>query len=137
MPSKFGPDASGMDGSGSNLPVAMARVERNCKKDVGCLRAAIGNPWVVRSALEVGVFKIDVGVAVPRGCEIDQPSSGPEKRRYPVDQDEVAEVIRAELCLESIFGMTEWCRHDASVGNDHIERLALLEQRIGACSHTC
>ena len=137
MPTQFGLDASRMDGGGSNPAAAMARVERNRKKDVGCLRAAVGNPWVVRSALEIGVFEIDVGEAVPRGCEIDQPSAWSKKRRNPVHQDEVAEVIRAELRFESIFGMTEWCRHDTSIGNDDIERFALLKQRIGACSHTC
>src|ERR1700757_4454499 len=137
MPSKFGPDASGMDGSGSNLPVAMARVERNRKKDVGCLRAAVGNPWVVGSALEVGVFKIDAGEAVPCGCEVDQPSAWSKKRRNFVHEYEMAEVIRAELRFESIFGMTEWCRHDTGIGNDHIERIALLKQRVGARSHTC
>src|SRR6266404_7380492 len=109
----------------------MARIERHRKKDVGCLRAAVGNPWVVRSALEVGVLKIDVSEAMPRRCEIDQPSSWPEKRRNPVHQDEVAEVIRGELRFESIFGMTEWCRHDTGISNDDIERFALLKQRIG------
>src|SRR6185437_11996431 len=66
-----------------------------------------------------------------------QPSAWSEKRRNPVHQDEVAEVIRAELRFESIFGMTEWCRHDTSIGNDHIERFAHLKQRIGACSYAC
>src|SRR6202162_1705612 len=75
MPSKLGLDASRMNGGGANPAAAMARVERNRKKDVGCLRAAVGNPWVVRSVLEVGVFETDVGETVSRGCEIDQPSA--------------------------------------------------------------
>src|SRR4029077_14644936 len=137
MPSKLGLDASRMDGSGANPAVPMARVERYRKKDVCRLRSTVGNPWVVRSVLEVGVLKIYIGEAVPGGCEIDQPSAWPEKRRNPVHQDEVAEVIRAELRFESIFGMTEWCRHDTGISNDHIERFALLKQRIGACSYTC
>src|SRR4029077_2294359 len=137
MSTKFGLDASRMDGGGSNPAAAMARVERNRKKDVCGLRPAVSNPWVVRSALEVGVLKIDVGEAVPRGCEIDLPSAWSKKRRNPVHQDEVAEVIRAELRFESIFGMTEWCRHDTGISNDHIERFALIKQRIGARSYTC
>src|SRR4029077_12280557 len=137
MPSKLGLNASRMDRGGANPAVAMPQVERNCKKDVGCLRAAVGNPWVVRMVLEVWIQKIDVGVAMPRRCEIDQPSAWSKKRRNPVHQDEVAEVIRAELRFDPIFGMTEWCRHNTGIGNDHIERFALLKQRIGACSHTC
>src|SRR6476659_4945933 len=137
MPSKLGLDASRMDGGGAHPAVAMPQVERYREKDVGCLRAAVGNPWVVRSVLEVGVLKIDAGVTVPCGCEVDQPSAWSKKRRNPVHQDEVAEVIRAELRFESILGVTEWCRHDTSIGNDHIKRFALLQQRIGACSHTC
>src|SRR6266481_8443123 len=112
MPTQFGFYASRMNDGGSNPAAAMARVERNRKKDVGCLRAAVGNPWVVRSALEVGVLKIDVGEAVPRGCEIDQPSAWSKKRRNPVHQYEVAEVVRAELRFESIFGLTERSRLD-------------------------
>jgi hypothetical protein len=104
-----------MDGSGSNPLVATARVEHNRKKDVGCLRTAVGNPRIVRSALEGGVFEIDVSEAVPRRCEINQPSSCPEKRRNPVHQYEMAEVIRAELRFESILSMTEWCRYDTSI----------------------
>ena len=80
MPSKLGLDASRMNGGGSNPAVAMPQVERNRKKDVCRLRSTVGNPWVVRSALEVGVFEIDVGEAVPRGCEIDQPSAWSKKR---------------------------------------------------------
>src|SRR6476619_5342902 len=118
MPSKLGLDASRMDGGGSNPAVAMPQVERYREKDVGCLRATVCNPLVVRSALEVGVLKIDAGVTVPRGCEIDQPCACSKKRRNPVHQDEVAEVVGAELRFESIFGMTEWCRHDTGIGND-------------------
>src|SRR4029077_20394962 len=78
MPSKLGLDASRMDSGCSNPITAMARVQRHCKKDVCRLRSTVGNPWVVRSVLEVGVLKIDVGEAVSRGCEIDQPSAWPE-----------------------------------------------------------
>src|SRR6476659_9866429 len=79
MPTQFGLDAPRMTGGGSNPAAAMARVESNCKKDVGCLRAAVGNPRVVRSALEVGVSEIDVGEAVSRRCEINQPSAWSKK----------------------------------------------------------
>src|SRR6476659_2879435 len=44
MPSKLGFDASRMDGGGSNPAAAMARVERNRKKNVVCLGASVGNP---------------------------------------------------------------------------------------------
>jgi len=67
------------------------------QKDVGCLRAAVGNPWVVRVRSKLGVLKIDVGEAVPRGCEMISRPAWSKKRRNPVHQDEVAEVIRAEL----------------------------------------
>jgi hypothetical protein len=70
MPSKLGLDASRMDGGGANPAVAMPQVERYREKDVGCLRAAVGNPWVVRSALEVGVLKIDVGVTMPADARL-------------------------------------------------------------------
>src|SRR4029077_16384572 len=104
-------------GGGLNPGRGVAQVERSRKKDGGRFGPAVGNPWVVRSALKVRVLKIDVGEAVPGRCEINQPSSSTQKRHNPVHQHEVAEVIRAELRLESILGMTEWCRHDTSIGN--------------------
>jgi hypothetical protein len=79
---------------------------------------------------------IYIGEPVPGRSEIDQSSSRPQKRHNPVHQHEVAEVVRAELRLESIFGMIEWCRHDTDIGNDHIEGLTLLEQPVRASSHT-
>ena len=48
----------------------------------------------------------------------------------------MAEVVRAELRLESIFGMTERCRHDTGIGNNHVERITLLEEPIRARSYT-
>src|ERR1700751_691815 len=107
MPSELGLDASRMNGGGSNPAVAMPQVKRYRKKDVCRLGPAVCNPGIVRSPLEVRVGEIDVGEAVPGGCEIDQPSSSLEKKRNPVHHDEMAEVVCAELGFESIFGVTK------------------------------
>jgi hypothetical protein len=65
MPAQFSSDASRMDSGGSNPTVAMPQVERDRKQDSCRLRPAVCHPWVVRSLLEVGVFEIYVGEAVP------------------------------------------------------------------------
>src|SRR5690242_5086353 len=104
MPAKFGSDASRMDGGGSNPAVPVTRVKFYRKKNVCRLRPAVCNPRVVRSALEIGIDKVYVGETVPCRCEIDQPSSWSQKRRNPVHEHEVAEVVRAKLRFESIFG---------------------------------
>ena len=41
-------------------------------------------------------------------------------------------MIGPELSFESVNGMSKGCCHDTGIRNDHIKRLALSEQLIGA-----
>ena len=47
----------------------------------------------------------------------------------------MAEVVGAELGLEPVGGLALWAGHDAGVGDDKIERLAVVDQRVGADAH--
>ena len=47
------------------------------------------------------------------------------------------EVISAELRLEPLRGSSLRAGHYAGVRNEHIERLALREQLIGARTYAC
>ena len=58
-----------------------------------------------------------------------------DKRRNPVDQDKVAQVIGAELRLEAVGRMPKRRGHHARVGDDDIEGFALRQQSIGAGAH--
>ena len=49
----------------------------------------------------------------------------------------MAQVISAELHLEMVGRTAKRRGHHACVGDDHIERLALSEQLIGAFSDAC
>ena len=47
----------------------------------------------------------------------------------------MAEVIGAELGLEPVGGLAERAGHDAGVGDDEVELLAVGEERVGAGAH--
>jgi len=101
------------------LPIPL--VESYSKKDVRRLRAAIGNERLIGRVLKVGILKVYVRAPVARGRHIDQASSRPDKRRNPLDQDKVAQVIGPELCFEAFGCVAERCGHHSSIGDDHIQ----------------
>jgi len=70
-----------------------------------------------------------------RRGQVDQSTSGADQRCNPVHEDEVAQVIGAELRLEVVRGIGKRCGHDARVGDDHIEGFTLFEQSFGASWH--
>ena len=69
--------------------------------------------------------------------QIDQPRARLHQRSDAVDQHEMAEMVGAELGLEPVRRLAEWRRHDAGVGDDEIERLAVGDKRVGASAHAC
>src|SRR6266436_4524480 len=128
-------DASRMYRRCAHAITSMTPVESNGEEDIRSLGAAVGDPWVVRCPHKVGIFKVDVGEAVPGRREIDQTPSLADKWRDTVDKHEVPQMIGAELRLEVVRGMGKRCGHDARVGDDHIEGFTLLEQSFGGSSH--
>jgi hypothetical protein len=109
--------------------------ESYSKKNVRRLGAAIGNERLIGRALKVGILKVYVRAPVARGRHIDQASSRPNERRSPIDQDKVAQVIAPELCFEAVGCVAERCGHHSSIGDDHIERLPVRQQPVGAGAH--
>ena len=124
-------DASGMNGGGADATAAMTLVEGNGEEDVRGLRSAVGDEGLVGRALEVGVFEVDVGITVACRGQIDEAAAGAQQRSDAVDEDEVAEMIGAELRLEAVGGAAEGSGHDPGVGDDDVEEAALVEQRVG------
>src|ERR1700685_2047190 len=91
---------------------------------------------LIRTPLKVGILKVHVRAAVTRRRHVDQASFRPnERRRNPVDQDKVAQVICAELCFEAVCRVPEGCWHHAGIGNDYIERFPFRQQLIRAGTH--
>jgi hypothetical protein len=75
----------------------MALVKRRREEDIRRLRPVVSNEGIVRRALKVEILEVDIGEAVTRGRQVDQPSSCADQRRDAVDEDKVAQVIGAEL----------------------------------------
>ena len=72
---KLGPYASRMHGCSAYATLPVPLVEGNGKKDVRCFRTAICNEEVIGRPFKVGILEVDVGEAVTRRRQIDQPSS--------------------------------------------------------------
>src|SRR5208282_149561 len=120
MPAQFGLNASRMDSRRAHaIPVAL--IEGNREKDIGCLRPAVGNEWIIRRPLKVGIREIHIRKAVTGRRKVDQPSAFAEKRCNAVHQDEVPEVIGAELGLEPIGSVAKGCGHNSGVSDNRIE----------------
>ncbi len=129
--SQFGLDASRMHGRGAHTTLTVPPVEGNGEEDVRRLRSAVGNEGLIGRPLKVGILEIDVGVAVTGRRQVDQPSSGSDKRRDAINEYKVAQVIGAELCFKTVGGMAKWCGHHARIGDDHVEGFTLCEQFVG------
>src|SRR5580693_6645825 len=63
---KLGLYAARMHGCSANATPAVPFVERNRKKNIRCLRAAVRNERLVRRPLKTGILQINVGVTVAR-----------------------------------------------------------------------
>ena len=92
----------------ATLPMAL--VKRRREEDIRRLRPVVSNEGIVRRALKVEILEVDIGEAVTRGRQVDQPSSCADQRRDAVDEDKVAQVIGAELrfIANRAYGRTVW-----------------------------
>ena len=70
---EFRMDTSGVHGRRAHTTLTVPLVESNSEEDIRRLRSAVGNERLIRRPFKVGVLEIDVGVAVPRRRQIDQP----------------------------------------------------------------
>src|SRR5260370_12844248 len=86
-------DASRVDGCRTDAAPAMPPVEGNREENVGCLGPAVSDERIVSRPLEVGVSQVHIGEAMPRRCEVDQASAGPDQRRNAIDQSNMPEVV--------------------------------------------
>src|ERR1700739_1222863 len=134
MPRQLGLNDSRMYGRSAHPTFAVPLVELYGEKNVCGFRPPIRDEGIVGSPLKVRILEVDVRVAVTCGRQVDQPPSPADERRNPVHQDKVPQVIGAELHLEMVGRIAERRGHHTCVGDDHIERLALSEQSIGAVS---
>ncbi len=71
-----------------------------------------------------------------RRRQIDEPAAIADKRRNPVDQDKVAQVIRPKLRFEAVHCLAERCGHHARISDHHVEWFPLGNQFVSARAHT-
>jgi hypothetical protein len=102
------------------------------EQDVGGLGAAVGDHRIIRRALEIGIVEIDVRIAVAGGGDVHEPPARRDQCRDTIDQHEMAEMIGAELRLETFRGVAKGRSHNACIGDHGVERPAIGNKRVCA-----
>lgn len=126
----------GWTACGADATVLVAAVELDGEEDVRGLRAAIGHEGFVRRGLEVGVVEVHIRELMAGRREVDETSAGREQGGDAVDEDEVTEMVGAELGFEAVSSFPEWGGHDTSIGDDDVEGLAVGDELVGCGAGT-
>jgi hypothetical protein len=128
-------NASRMDGLGAYAIPPMTPVESSGEEDIRGIGPAAGNKGLIGRPHKVGIFKVDVGEAVPGRGEVDQTPSFTDKRRDTVNEHEVSQMIGPELHFKAVRRMAKGCGHHSCIGDDYVEGFTLREECIGAVSY--
>ena len=117
--------------------VGVAAVELEGEERVGRLRLPVGGPVEVLGVLEVGVVPQDrrLEVAGRRQAHDARRRGGEQRRQDEVGEEEVAEVVGAELHLEPVGGARERARHHAGVVDEQVDARVALDQLGGGLAH--
>src|SRR5437588_802518 len=132
---QLGTYSSRMNSRGAHPAIPVTFIECNREEDVCRFRSAVGDKRFIGRALEVGIVHVYVRIAMTGRRQVDEPPSIANKRRNPVDQDKVAEVIRPELRFEAVGCVAERVSHQSRIGDHNIERLTFCQQCVGAGAH--
>src|SRR5215472_516554 len=121
---QLGPYSSRMNSRGAHAATPVTPVECNREEDIRRFRSSVRDKRFIGCALEVGIVQVYVRIAMPGRRQVDEPPAIANKRRKPIDQGKVAQVIRPELRFEAVGCVAEWCGHHARIGDDSVERLS-------------
>jgi hypothetical protein len=97
-------------------------------------RAAIGLDRIVAALLVIRIVEIHIAELMPHRGYAHHPAACGNEIGQSVDQQEMTEVIGAELRLETICRAAQGRSHDPRIGDDQIEPLAACTQRGGGGS---
>ena len=124
-----------MHSRSANALIPVMFVECNREEDIRRFRSAIGAERLIGRMLKVGIVQVHVRVSMTGRRQVDEPPAVAYKRRNPVDQNKVAQVIRPELRFEAIGGVAERCGHHSCICNHHVEGFTFCQQSVGAGTH--
>ena len=113
-------------------------VELHREQDVGGLRLAVRGELVVLAPLVVGIVPHDVGSPVPARAEVDDARRriGEQHRHQQVGQQEVPDVVGAELHLEAFDGAFERRVHHARVVDQQVQPVVRRPSTTAANART-
>mmetsp|Transcript_14337 Transcript_14337/g.30653 ORF Transcript_14337/g.30653 Transcript_14337/m.30653 type:complete len:236 (+) Transcript_14337:53-760(+) len=138
VPLQVGADAARVQRVGEDAVAAQLVGEAHGEEDVGELGAAVGGPGAVGGVAvgeDVGhVVSADELGEVVRGGGGGDDAAGlgaAEHREEELGEEEVAEVVGAELHFHALSGEGEGARHDAGAVHEDVERLFGLDEALG------
>ncbi len=124
---------SGIHGIGRDAPAAEPLRQADREQGVGGLGLSIGVPFVIRAAPILDVVEVDVGAAMGAGREYDD--TGRRRRLQGGEQqerqEEMAEMVGAELQLEAIAGRALRRGHYPRVIDEEIQRRPACATLLG------
>ena len=133
-------DCSGMNPKSMQSLRSIATLNLVCGPKICGLTCSVCSELDV-GAVEVEVIEVGLCEAVCHGCEKDSTGwevrrGGREEDRFEeVEEEEVREVVGAELCFKSVGGATFGAGHYSCVGDEDIECFGLGEKICGTCTH--
>jgi len=136
-------DPAGMDADGRDAAALKAPGQMPGVQQVGQLGLGIGRPAIVGTPREVRVLEVDaagptLGHVVVATGDIDDArrSSGTDARQQLLGQQEMSEVVGAELGLETLPGAPHRRIHDAGVVDEPMDLGVTLANPGGKVANT-
>ena len=108
--------------------VAETALELQGEQHVGRLRLPVRLPWLVLARVVVGIVPTDPGDRWPLRADVHDARwrASDQRRHEQVGEQEVAEVVRAELQLETIDRAVERRRHHAGVVDEEVDSIVVF-----------
>jgi hypothetical protein len=103
MAAQFRPNASWMYRRRADAIPSMTPVKSNGEEDIRSLGPAVGDEGFIRRPHKVGIFKVNIGEAVPGRREVDQTPSVADEWRDTVDEHEVPQMILRRRAIQLVF----------------------------------
>src|SRR6266566_2202882 len=129
---ELGHDAARMQGIGVHAASRETSLEADREENVGCLRLAVREPLVVRSAFELDVIEDDRRHVMAARADRSHATRRTltQSRGEQTGHDEVAEVVRAELQLEAVRRLRRWACHDAGIVDEDVKSRVARQEAL-------
>ena len=140
VPAELGEDAAGMDRRGADIAVAEAAIELDGEQHVCGLRAAVRHPGVVgRASRSPGSSRSTSEKRWPADDRLTMRAGAPARRRGAnrLTSTKWPRWLVPNWVSKPSAGRPLRARHDAGVGDQHVEHPTVGDEAVGARPDRC